>query len=102
MPNNQDAVKMLPCPFCGNDPQISDDVFNWYGCPNANCPASVVNTSAKTWQTRAPTPREQELEAENKALWDGLNSIANNTCCNGCQEAKLVAQSAIQKAKERR
>lgn len=36
-----------------------------------------------------------KLEAENKRLREVLQSIASNTCCEPCQEAKLVAQAAL-------
>lgn len=32
---------------------------------------------------------------EIKAMVEALQSIANNSCCEGCQEAKLVALKAI-------
>jgi hypothetical protein len=35
------------------------------------------------------------LEAQNRALREALTSIANNSCCTGCQEAKLVARAAL-------
>ena len=33
-------------------------------------------------------------------MLEALESIAANTCCNGCQEAALVARSALAKYKE--
>ena len=30
---------------------------------------------------------------------EALESIANNTCCKGCQEAALVARAALKKAR---
>ncbi len=35
------------------------------------------------------------VEAERDALRAALESIANNTCCDGCQEAALVARAAL-------
>jgi hypothetical protein len=35
-----------------------------------------------------------------KPLVDALESIAANTCCDKCQEAALVAKSALAKVKE--
>jgi hypothetical protein len=43
-------VELKECPFCGSPPDHKGD--NFYGCMNANCPASVVCTSPKTWNTR--------------------------------------------------
>ena len=39
--------------------------------------------------------RIEELEAEVRRLREALQSIASNTCCEPCQEAKLVAQAAL-------
>ena len=36
------------------------------------------------------------LEADNERLLAALESIANNTCCEGCQEAKRVALAALE------
>jgi len=36
-----------------------------------------------------------ELEAEVERLRAALQSIANNTCCDGCQEAARVAAKAL-------
>lgn len=40
----------------------------------------------------------ERLRQQNAELLEGLQSIANNTCCDGCQEAALVARDAIAKA----
>jgi hypothetical protein len=81
MPNNQDAVKLLPCPFCGGEAYEGYDDCS-YGdyveCSDCltkvrNLTFSSINPqpdAATVWQRRAPTPREQELEAQNKALWE--------------------------------
>ena len=39
--------------------------------------------------------RADKAEAERDALRAALDSIANNTCCEGCQEAALVARQAL-------
>jgi len=74
MPNNQDAVKLLPCPFCGGEAYEGYDDCS-YGdyveCSDCltkvrNLTFSSINPqpdAATVWQRRAPTPREQELEA---------------------------------------
>lgn len=36
------------------------------------------------------------LEAEVERLCSRLQSIANNSCCGPCQEAKLVAREALE------
>lgn len=36
-----------------------------------------------------------KAEAENLRLRSALQSIANNTCCEGCQEAAKVARAAL-------
>ena len=35
------------------------------------------------------------LQAENERLRGSLDSIARNTCCDGCREAGLVAAAAL-------
>ena len=37
------------------------------------------------------------LTAENEMFREALESIAKNTCCDRCQEAALVARSALNK-----
>ena len=44
--------------------------------------------------------RVEELEADKATLLCAMNSIANNRCCENCQEAKLVAVDAINKLAE--
>ncbi len=44
-----------------------------------------------TWQ-------EREMAARVQLLAKALHSIAGNTCCDGCQEAKKVAQTALAEA----
>jgi Lar family restriction alleviation protein len=80
MPSNQDAVKLLPCPFCGGE-DIDVSIYPYsttiqcnkcqafsprYGCTNQISEKAAISR----WNTRAPTPREAELEAQNKALWE--------------------------------
>ncbi len=36
-----------------------------------------------------------KLKTENERLRDVLQSISNNTCCDNCQEAALVARAAL-------
>lgn len=37
----------------------------------------------------------EKQDAEIKRLRDVLQSISNNTCCDNCQEAALVARAAL-------
>ncbi len=39
-----------------------------------------------------------EMEAEIAELKKGLQSIANNSCCDRCQEAALVARATLEKS----
>ena len=39
---------------------------------------------------------EHEAAQRIKELTEALESIAANTCCDGCQEAALVARKALQ------
>lgn len=37
------------------------------------------------------------LQLQNEIMKRSLISISNNTCCENCQEAKLVAKAALKK-----
>ena len=41
----------------------------------------------------------EQLEQDNARLREALQSIAANTCCEPCQEAKRVAQATLQENK---
>ena len=42
---------------------------------------------------------ESSLVADYLLMREGLESIANNTCCIGCQEARRVAKDILEKTK---
>jgi hypothetical protein len=100
MPNNQDAVKLIPCQMCG------------HGTPYV--PSHVTTLDELSAQivrrhTRAPTPREQELEAQNKALWELVDfaEYLYKDCTLGLSRLSLKSAenlvsslAAIQKARE--
>ena len=57
----------------------------------------------RDWFKRELEKRDAEVErlrAERDALKAALQSIANNTCCDQCQEAALVAKAALDAARE--
>jgi hypothetical protein len=101
MPNNQDAVKLLP--GTGYQPTHAPEKL-------------IMPTQSNVRPT--PTPREQELEAQNKALWElvsrceqAFNSITNITTDKVNAEFMLrklretddivcATLAAIQKARE--
>lgn len=78
MSNNQDAVKLLPCPWCGPVGAVAvSPNFSKCGAGKPTWVASCQNCQAKIydelstqeiaaqrWNNRTPTPREQELEAQ--------------------------------------
>lgn len=50
--------------------------------------------------TETPTAQPNEIYYRQSFvihLINGLQSIANNTCCNGCQEAKAVAIATLKR-----
>lgn len=51
-------------------------------------------------QISAAVSTIQRLMAERDALQAALQSIANNSCCLGCQEAARVAKAALAAPKE--
>ena len=75
MSNNQDAVKLLPCPFCGAAAKLEQGGFGEQFAACTRCWlhmgmawADTKENAVKGWNTRAPTPREQELEARCREL----------------------------------
>ena len=111
MTNNQD-VKLLPCLFCGEaqnksgltiHPQLNRVISQTYSftCVNNACAARTADhfgtpfAALDAWNTRAPTPREQELEAKNKEIARKLaGTYADITILNH----KLVLAEAQNKA----
>jgi hypothetical protein len=83
--NNQEAVKLLPCPWCGKAPKydtfIDGDVYPY--CCTKGCPAWLENPTIVAWNTRAPTPREQELEQKVDEL-EQMLSTADPVYCPTC------------------
>jgi hypothetical protein len=68
---------LKPCPFCNGEPWEGYHDYSYGDYVNCqNCGVEMPNQSrgadvaVRMWNTRAPTPREQELEAQNKALWE--------------------------------
>jgi hypothetical protein len=59
-----DDVKLLPCPFCGESPDVyADHDMISITCRTVNCPASPISTgdlivdaykAAAAWNRRAP------------------------------------------------
>lgn len=56
-----------------------------------------TNAARAVVRIEALQARAIAAEAEAAALRDALDSIARNTCCNGCGEAALVARAALAK-----
>ena len=60
---------------------------------------ATVEWGLGTWEELADSDRPdedcQEAADEIERLRDVLQSISNNTCCDNCQEAALVARAAL-------
>ena len=88
-------MKLLPCPWCGETEygvsfainNIGNHVVECNNCCVQQCEQmpKEFNQSGQVheWNTRAPTPREQELEAQNKALRELVNLLQYTL--GGCQ-----------------
>lgn len=51
------------------------------------------------WQNMSQVVEEHAAQKQEiRILRLALTSIANNSCCSGCQEAALVAQKALKEA----
>ncbi len=130
MPNNQDTLKLLPLPAWGYCARLEQGtgVDNWFlhwplkrGSSHTYYSALFCSQEQAEQLAAAintPTPREQELEAQNKALWElvsrceqAFNSITNITTDKVNAEFMLrklretddivcATLAAIQKARE--
>ena len=118
MPNNQDAVKTLTLPDgyyietmnVGSMGGFNVEFFD----ANGGCFATgeMAEPEAFAEAMNAPTPREQELESQNKALIAGLARIMAKDAYQDYPEGPikhgplgteaLETLAAIQKAKEAR
>ena len=63
-----DAGKAIPCPMCGADPYIEDNIYLFqlklicpHGCACGN-PAKSRKDALLSWNTRAPILSESEME----------------------------------------
>jgi Lar family restriction alleviation protein len=67
---------LKPCPFCGGKAVFDNACVGRTKVECEQCDVYLKEgpgsgpSAEKQWNTRAPTPREQELEAQNKALWE--------------------------------
>jgi hypothetical protein len=106
MPNNQDVVKLLPCPFTGNHARVEcsrEDCFYVVSGGAAQVEGPVAKTEAEAirlWNTRVPTrakkvptPREQELEA---ALVKAKVALLQGGNANLMGEAGATGQVALE------
>ena len=113
-------VKILPCRYCGGQAKLEHNDF--WKREMAFCTICGTNGRPSVWDNPYPTPREQELEAQNKALWDlvgecekallTIRRYAGMKRCSFSQSEVIMRQeivahcrqgiTAIQKAKEAR
>lgn len=89
-------MKVENCPFCGFPPRDTALVENdggdkYYAVRCFKCCLEgpvrpSLDEAERAWNARP---------YENIKLVEALNSIATNTCCEGCQEAAKVAKSCL-------
>jgi hypothetical protein len=68
--------RLLPCPFCGEQPELNDHgkIGTWIQCENKSCdvePFAHCDTKAETisaWNTRAPITRLRQSQGSGEAL----------------------------------
>lgn len=65
--------KLKPCPFCGEQPKVVEDIsVSWVACDNAYCTVYARTLLAKT--------REEAIEAWNTRAKDIDVSAKEHTC----------------------
>lgn len=66
MTENQNELKLLPCPFCGNKPHPVYESHGYTWCENDNCVMwGVGEVFSDQWNTRATSLAERVKELEN-------------------------------------
>lgn len=93
------------CPKCGRHGVLSEAGLLWVSdhgrvdWQERGIPADQVDwrecSNRHLANFKVMMAERDALEAQNRALREALTSIANNSCCTGCQEAKLVARAAL-------
>lgn len=75
-PKTDDLVKLLPCPFCGSEAIIIDELLRGghmvIGCKNCECPGGraiysaddedAMNTAFEKWNLRTQPPQEEKMK----------------------------------------
>lgn len=85
---------------CPAKPTVKGTVCRYNGDDKPNNHVKATLSAIQVWNTRANSTLVTELLGTVISQNEALESITDNTCCDKCQEAALVAKKALAQFKE--
>lgn len=82
-------------PFFGKDVQISNRLTDRLRGKYACGPTLPNGEPEFGWRQHETPPIQHQAADHIDMIVKALQSIANNTCCEGCQEAAIVARATL-------